>query len=140
MWCYRLSWMLQAPYKLSARSVTPKPHYNHHMLLKCLALSTLLSCNLWSQALSGTIVGAVTDAAGAVVANAKVTLTNEGTHFLRVVITNSSGQYVASSVPTGNYSIAVEMQGFQRTVRDGVALTAADTVTVDFKLAVGDVK
>ena len=110
------------------------------MLFRSLILSTLLSCNLWSQALSGTIVGAVTDAAGAVVANAKVTLTNEGTHFLRTVIANGSGQYVASSIPTGAYSIAVEMQGFQRTVREGVALTAADTVTVDFKLAVGDVK
>ena len=110
------------------------------MYLRLFAAFTLATSALWSQALSGTIVGAVTDAAGAMVASAKVTLTNEGTHFVRTVETNERGQYVASSVPTGNYSIAVEMQGFQRTVREGVVLTAADTVTVDFKLTIGDMK
>src|SRR5215467_9869004 len=104
------------------------------------ALTLFSACRLWSQALSGTIVGTVLDSAGAVVPGAKVMLTNEGTHFSRTVDTNASGQYVASSIPTGNYSIAVQMQGFQRVVREGVDLTAADTVTVDFKLTVGDVQ
>src|SRR5690349_14599400 len=94
----------------------------------------------WSQALSGTIVGTVTDSAGAVVPNATVTLTNEGTKFVRTALTNGSGQYVASSIPTGSYAIVVEMQGFQKMLREGIALTAADTVTVDFRLAVGDVQ
>jgi hypothetical protein len=110
------------------------------MSLRLLLALSISSFPLWSQALSGTIVGAVTDGAGASVASAKVTLTNEGTHFVRAVETNERGQYVASSVPTGNYSISVEMQGFQRMLREGVVLTAADTVTVDFKLAIGDVK
>ena len=69
------------------------------MVFRSLILSTLLSCNLWSQALSGTIVGTVTDAAGAVVANAKVTLTNEGTHFLRAVITNQGTGEVQTGFP-----------------------------------------
>jgi hypothetical protein len=103
-------------------------------------LLTLSSAwSLWSQALSGTIVGTVTDSAGAVVPGVKVTLTNTGTHFVRTVETNSNGQYVASSVPTGNYSIGVLVQGFQKMLREGIDLTAADTVTVDFKLIVGDV-
>ena len=110
------------------------------MHLKLLLGLAMVAPALWSQALSGTIVGTVTDAGGAVVATARVTLTNEATNFARVVETNERGQYVASSIPTGNYSIAVEMQGFQRTVREGVTLTAADTVTVDFKLAIGDIK
>src|SRR6266567_1276947 len=99
-----------------------------------------LSCRLWSQALSGTIVGAVTDEAGAVVPKAKVILTNQGTHFVRVEETNTNGQYVAYSIPTGAYAIAVEMQGFGRMVRDGIELTAADTVSIDFKLTVGNVQ
>ena len=101
---------------------------------------SLLACRLWGQALSGTIVGTVTDSAGAVVPGAKVLLTNAGTNFLRTVDSNANGQYVATSIPTGNYSIAVEMQGFQRSVRSGVELTAADTLTVDFRLTVGDVQ
>lgn len=110
------------------------------MSFRWIAVLTLFTFKLWSQALSGTIVGAVTDAAGAVVPNARIILTNEGTRFVRAVETNANGQYVASSIPTGSYSIAAEMTGFQRMVRDGIELTAADTVTIDFKLSVGDVK
>ncbi|HTM51421.1 MAG TPA: TonB-dependent receptor, partial [Bryobacteraceae bacterium] len=110
--------------------------------MRNLGLPVLLvfSCRLWSQALSGTIVGTVTDEGGAVVPKAKVVLTNQGTHFVRTEETNASGQYVAYSIPTGAYSIAVEMQGFGRLVRDGVELTAADTVSIDFRLAVGNVQ
>jgi hypothetical protein len=104
------------------------------------ALAFLLAARAWCQALSGTIVGTVTDSAGAVVPNATVTLTNEGTKFVRTAPTNALGQYVASSIPTGSYTIAVEMQGFQKMVQEKIPLTAADTVTVDFKLAVGDVR
>src|SRR5579883_1599825 len=110
------------------------------LLRKVCVLALLSGCRLWSQALSGTIVGTVTDSAGAVVPGAKVTLTNEGTHFTRTVDSNTNGQYVANSIPTGTYAIAVQMQGFQKMVREGVGLTAADTVTVDFKLTLGDVQ
>ncbi|MBM3749191.1 MAG: carboxypeptidase regulatory-like domain-containing protein, partial [Acidobacteria bacterium] len=65
---------------------------------------------------------------------------NDATKFTRTVQTNDSGQYVAYSVPTGNYTITVEMQGFQKLVRSGVQLTAADTLTVDLQLTVGNVQ
>ncbi len=112
---------------------------------KLSSLSLLAAFLVWSprigaQALSGTIVGTVTDAAGATVPEAKVTLTNGGTHFVRVVETNANGQYVASSISTGEYSISVEKQGFDRAVRAGVQLTAADTLTVDFGLTLGNLQ
>ncbi|MFN7919776.1 MAG: TonB-dependent receptor [Bryobacteraceae bacterium] len=99
-----------------------------------------ISASAWAQVQSGTIVGAVTDQAGAAVANAKVTLVNEGTRFTRSVSTNESGQYVATSVPTGNYSITAESAGFQKLIRTGLQLTAADTLTVDLQLQVGNVQ
>ncbi len=94
----------------------------------------------WAQVQSGTIVGTVNDQAGAAVAGAKVTLVNDGTRFTRAVTTNDSGQYVATSVPTGGYAITVEHAGFQKTVRSGLQLTAADTLTVDLQLQVGNVQ
>jgi len=101
----------------------------------------LLSCIVvFGQALSGTVVGTVTDAAGAVVPNAKVTIVNEGTGFTRTVETNQSGQYVGNNFPTGQISLTVEQQGFQKLHRTGVVLTAADTLTVDLQLQVGDVQ
>jgi hypothetical protein len=47
---------------------------------------------------------------------------------------------VAYSIPTGNYTITVELPGFQKLVRSGVQLTAADTLTVDLQLRVGNVQ
>ncbi|MDX1980057.1 MAG: carboxypeptidase regulatory-like domain-containing protein [Bryobacteraceae bacterium] len=107
-----------------------------------LAILYLLSSGaaLFSQVQSGTIVGTVTDQAGAATAGAKVTLVNDGTRFTRVVATNDSGQYVATSVPTGAYTITAELQGFQKLVRSGLQLTAADTLTVDLQLRIGDVQ
>src|SRR5581483_2573028 len=83
---------------------------------------------------SGTIVGTVTDESGASVSDATVTLLNIASGFNRVVSTNASGQYVAPSIPTGTYRVSVEKAGFQKLVREGVLLTAADTATLNVSL------
>jgi hypothetical protein len=94
----------------------------------------------YPQAQSGTIVGTVTDQAGAVIPGVSVTLLNEATNFMRVAVANASGQYVAYAVPTGAYVITAEHPGFQKLVRSGIQLTAADTLTVDLRLSVGNVQ
>src|ERR1700730_14367704 len=99
------------------------------LLLAWLTLS--LASNLFGQAESGTVVGVVRDQAGAVVPGATVTLVNEGTHFTRSVVTNPSGEYTAYSFPTGRINISVAQPGFQKLVRTGIELTAADTMMVD---------
>ncbi|MFN0124119.1 MAG: carboxypeptidase regulatory-like domain-containing protein, partial [Blastocatellia bacterium] len=93
-----------------------------------------------AQALSGTIVGTVTDQTGAAIPNANVRLVNDDTQFTRMAQTNASGQYTAYSVPTGAYTITVEHTGFQKLVRSGIRLTAADTLTVDLGLTLGSVE
>ncbi|MBL8179468.1 MAG: TonB-dependent receptor [Bryobacterales bacterium] len=110
------------------------------MLRTLVSLLLFASPMLFAQAQSGTIVGTITDPAGAVISAAKVTLVNEGTNFTRSVSTNDSGQFVAYSVPTGGYSIAVEQAGFQKLVRAGIQLTAADTLRIDLQLTVGSVQ
>jgi hypothetical protein len=94
---------------------------------------------IYAQAQSGTIVGTVTDQAGGAIPAVNVRLVNEGTQFTRTVATNASGQYVAYAIPTGLYTITVEQAGFQKLVRAGIQLTAADTLTVDLSLTVGSV-
>ena len=86
---------------------------------------------------TATIAGTVSDPSGASAADAQVTLVNTGTQFTRVVTTNDSGQYVASPIPTGEYTITVVKPGFEKLVRSGVIVTAASTVSVDLQLAVG---
>ena len=74
---------------------------------------------------------------GAVVPDADVTLVNEATQLTRAVKTNANGEYDASAMPTGSYSITVSKAGFQQTKRAGVQLAVATTVTVDLQLSIG---
>lgn len=95
---------------------------------------------LSAQGTNGTIAGQITDQAGAAVANAKVLIQNEAAGVNREAISNASGQYVAYALPPGQYRITVEQPGFQKLVRSAIELTAADAVTVDLRLAIGDVR
>src|SRR5580700_1921865 len=108
--------------------------------LLAFCLSLCLTSLVYGQAESGTIVGVVRDQGGSVVPGATVTLVNEGTHFTRSVTTNPAGEYTAYSFPTGHINVTVAQPGFQKQVRTGIDLTAADTLTVDIALTVGDVK
>ena len=86
---------------------------------------------------TATITGTVTDPSGSAVPNAQVTLLNTGTQFTRTVVTNSGGQYIAASIPTGAYTLTASARGFQKLERSGVQLTAASTENVDLTLTVG---
>lgn len=104
------------------------------------ALLVLLAANLFGQAESGTVVGTITDQAGAVVPGAAVTVLHEGTQFTRSTTSNANGQFRVDAFPTGRLSITVEQPGFQKLIRSGVELTAADTITVNLQLSVGNVQ
>ncbi|HWD98910.1 MAG TPA: carboxypeptidase-like regulatory domain-containing protein, partial [Bryobacteraceae bacterium] len=86
---------------------------------------------------TATITGTVTDPSGSAVPHAHVTLLNTGTQFTRTVETNSNGEYIAASIPTGVYTVTATAQGFQKLERSGVQLTAASTENVDLTLTVG---
>jgi len=103
------------------------------------ALAVALSVNLFGQALSGTVVGMVTDPTGAAVPGANVTVRNDGTGFVRTVQTNVEGQWRVDAFPTGSLTITVERSGFEKLVRSGVTLTTADIITVNMQLRVGSV-
>lgn len=105
------------------------------VLLGCLLLAPV---SLYAQETS-TIVGTVTDQSGAVMPDTKVTLVNQATRFTRVVQSNANGQYVASAIPTGSYTVTALKTGFKELRRTGVQLTVATTLTVDLQLSVGAV-
>ncbi len=109
-------------------------------LFVAVLLALAFTTEVFPQAQSGTIVGTVTDQTGAVIPNASVKLVNDATQFTRTAVANTNGQYVAYSVPTGAYTITVEQTGFQKLVRSGVQLTAADTLTIDLQLTLGSVE
>ena len=91
-----------------------------------------------AQVTTADIIGRVTDSTGAVLPGATVTIENQGTHDVRSVPTNSSGDYVFNLLPIGGYSVKVELQGFS-TQQTKISLSAGDRVRFDAKLQVGQV-
>jgi hypothetical protein len=77
---------------------------------------------LYAQVDAGSILGTVTDASGAVISGATVTLTNEGTAASLSTTTSSDGLYKFSPVKIGSYKIDVVLQGFQPMTAKGVVV------------------
>jgi hypothetical protein len=84
-----------------------------------------------------TIVGTVTDSTGAVIAGARITVSNPERGYVRELLSNGSGQYSLEAVPIGNCVISAEMPGFQKLVHTGLVLSVGQTLRVDLQLAVG---
>jgi len=85
---------------------------------------------------TGTIRGRVTDPNGASVAAASVKVTDLRTNSVRDLTTNGDGEYEASTLKSGNYSVTVTAPNFKSTVAD-VVVTGSDAVRADIQLEVG---
>ncbi len=105
-------------------------------LLLVVCLGSVLPA--WAQSVdSGTVVGTVTDATGAVVVGATVTLTDLATNQSRTTVTNDAGRYIAPNVTPGKYDITFAKQGFSKTKATGEQVTVGSNLTVNIILKVG---
>ena len=87
--------------------------------------------------ITSTIVGNVTDPAGAVIAGAKVTLTNVDTGVQWKASTNSSGDYRFSNLIAGHYTVQVIKEGFANAISTAVALENGTTQRINLGLTMG---
>lgn len=90
-----------------------------------------------AQVATADVVGTVSDNTGAVLPNAKVTITNLGTNLTRTATTDESGAYAFNLLPIGVYSVKVEASGFKNFVVNQITLAGGDRTRVDAKLEVG---
>ena len=98
----------------------------------------LLAASAYGQAVNGTLLGTVTDSTGALVANAKVTITEANTAISRTGQTNESGNYIFPDLPPGQYDVTAEVAGFRTEVRRGVTLLVNTSPRVDVQLQPGN--
>jgi len=106
-------------------------------LIVFVLMSFALATPLWAQKDAGAVVGSVRDASGAVVAGAKVTVTDVDRGTQTVVSTNSAGEYVVSPLKIGRYNVTVEKEGFKKDVAGPVQVSIQDRVSVDLQLQPG---
>jgi hypothetical protein len=101
-----------------------------------IAASLLLSGSAPAQtSYTAQIRGTVTDQSGAVVQNAKVTITNVGTNISTTAKTDSKGLYLLTGLRPDTYFLRAEAQGFRVQEEQNVILQVDQQTTIDFTLA-----
>lgn len=91
-----------------------------------------------AQVLYGSIVGNVTDDTRRGVPGATVTITHKERNVTREEVTDNTGSFTFSTVPTGTYTIRVALAGFETFERDGVPVELNSVARVDATLGVAD--
>jgi len=107
-------------------------------LFVALILAGVCSARAMAQRLDGTLRVTVTDKMGAVILDAKVTVTNEGTSVGITATASSAGTYVFPDLLVGSYTVTVEKEGFKKTVSKGVQVESNQVAEVATTLEVGD--
>jgi hypothetical protein len=109
-------------------------------VIQLLALCLVLCAAQYAlaQANAG-ITGTVVDTTGAVIPDANVTVTNEGTSASSKAVTSSSGTYTFTGLIPGSYSISVEKSGFKKAVQNHINVEVSTTSTINFSMTSGAV-
>jgi hypothetical protein len=93
-----------------------------------------------AQVTTSTLTGTVTDADGAIIPSARVTIVNENNKFTRTVEANSSGVFTFASIASGDYDLKISYKGFSALQITKVHLDPGDTRTLaNLKLKIGEV-
>ncbi len=122
---------------LSALSRLPFQFPSGFAIALAACLGLCLAPHVAAQVLNS-LNGTVTDSTGAVIANAKVTVTNTETNVSRTVTTTSAGTYTVTDLVAGAYSVKVEVAGFQTSLHSGITVEVGRAVTVDAIMAAGE--
>ena len=105
-------------------------------LLAFLVVAATLQC-AWSQEVTASITGTVSDPSGAAVSGATVTATSAERGQNYTATTNDSGLYRIPQLPVGTYSLKIEKQGFAVATRPAFVLTLNQVARVDVAMKVG---
>ena len=106
-------------------------------ILTVVAIFLSASSSAMAQTATGRIIGTASDAQGAAIAGARITVTNTGTNVSWNTVTNSEGFYQVLELPVGNYSVTAEHEGFSKVVTASQSLDINQALRIDVRLKVG---
>jgi len=106
-------------------------------LVSFVALGLCYATIASAQAVTGTLLGNITDQGGLPMPGASVTITETSTNISFNTTTNEAGYYTFPSLKDGTYKVVGELAGFKRVVRDGIIVPVNTTIRVDMKMEVG---
>ena len=102
-------------------------------------LGMLMGSPLFAQVDMGSILGTVLDSSGAVIPNAKVSLTNQSTNLTVTTKSNSNGSYIFTPIRIGTYTVTGEAPGFAKTVQANLTLSVQQQLVINLTLKPGAV-
>ena len=112
-------------------------HVMRSILVFTTALFLYSPTRVDAQVTTATLVGLVRDTSAAVIPGATVVATHEGTGVARDSVTDANGEFVLSALPSGPYTVRIELSGFKTISQQGMQLGAGQTVRQTFTLEVG---
>ena len=98
-----------------------------------------MATSAWSQAITGTMLGTVSDQSGALLPSVSITVTNEETGLKRNALSNDSGNYSITNLPVGVYRVEAELAGFRKEARSGIELQVDQRARINFQMAIGEI-
>ncbi len=98
----------------------------------------LFTNSAFAQRDLGTITGTVTDASGAAIPNAKITIVEDATGLSYNTVTGDSGSYNRPALKPGTYTVTVEAAGFQKSAQKGVVVNPGEPTAVNIAIQVGN--
>src|SRR5262245_185818 len=104
-----------------------------------LALCTSVSTLAFAQggAATSALTGVVTDAQGAVIPGATVTVKNDATSTEYTAVTNDQGNFTVPAIDPGGYTVTVTLMGFKTAVLNNIRVNAAVPASIKVTLEVG---
>jgi hypothetical protein len=106
-------------------------------VMALMALVTLFPATAAAQFETAAVVGTILDKQNAVVAGAKVTLTNTETGVTSTSTTDATGSYEFFTVRIGTYIVTAEKDGFSMALADNIQVSIGARRRVDLTLEVG---
>jgi hypothetical protein len=99
----------------------------------------ILAASMHAQVTTSTLYGVVQDSSGAVLPGAKALITNTATGVTRQATSDDRGEFAASAIPAGTYTVRIELSNFKTYTLSGLQLGASQTVRQTFALEIGQV-
>jgi len=99
-------------------------------------LAAVFISQAYGQLTTATVRGTVSDATGAAIPGAALTLENVTRGASRSGVSDSSGRFSFDFVPVGNYRLVVAQKGFETGTRSGIDLTAGTVLDLPIQLSV----
>src|SRR3989442_15074878 len=102
-----------------------------------LAITFLFPAAAWAQVAGATLSGTISDASGAVIPGAMVSIRDTATGIIRTVTADSAALYTAPNLRPSTYDVTVSFPGFSTQVQSGITLTVGAQQELNFTLQVG---